>query len=296
METNELVEQWLSDVKVSENTEKLYRFKVTRFFRDTGKRAEEVTREDIDAYLRDQQQGGSTKNLTLCCLRSFFWYAEKAGIVSENPARYSDWYPKDAAMEKPFTEEEIAALDEVIRGDPGHGISALEVPRNYAIFRVFLSTGCSVSEVCMMKRSDISGKSIMVTALDGKRRKVYLTEECAAALQEYLCLRGDDFDALFTRIALPTPDGCQQAALSRFAAEKQFRKYGKTAEVENFATVRFRHTFIARAEKAGMPPAHVRAIVGYTPRGHAGRPGWSGEYCRDEDVEQSFREYIDRKG
>lgn len=153
-----------------------------RFLRrsDTsGIRVDKITSDDVRAYLhRLDQQGDKASSLArkLACLRSFFRFLVREGIVPTNPAENlrSPKLPKP--LPRVLTKGDAAALMEFPTGQ-----SPLPL-RDRALLETLYSTGARVSEVVGINRSDLNEMDGLV-CLRGKGRKERVVPIGDVALQ-----------------------------------------------------------------------------------------------------------------
>ena len=132
----------------------------------------------------------------LCSLRSLFGYLFKNGMIEANVATLVS-LPK--IHEKPIlrleTDEMKKMLDTVYSGDglSDHQkkVSENTKVRDLAIILLFLGTGIRVSECVGINLDDIdlNNKAFVVTRKGGDQSMLYLPDEVAAALEEYLAIR-----------------------------------------------------------------------------------------------------------
>ena len=74
-----------------------------------------------------------------------------------------------------FTEYEIESMRE-----------NLKTQKDKAIFEMLLSTGCRVSELCQIKKSEINGNEILVHGKGQKDRIVRMNVKAMKALEGYM--------------------------------------------------------------------------------------------------------------
>ena len=136
---------------------------------------------------------------------------------------------------------------------------ACKTPRDKAIICFLKSTGCRISEVCALNRSDIdfSRNQCIVLGKGNKERTVYMDEVSAMILKDYVDSRTDDFPALFYskhgnehRI---TPGGIRT----------MLSNLGKETGVEHVHPHKFRRTEITHLVNRGMSIEQVKALAGH---------------------------------
>ena len=114
----------------------------------------------------------------LNCLRSFFGWLQTEEKIQRNPMNRI----RSARIDKkhtrqPLTQEEVERCRAV-----------LETPRERAIFELYLSTGCRLSELTNVPVSavDFQSRTIEVRGKGDKIRTVYFSVRAKLALQSYL--------------------------------------------------------------------------------------------------------------
>lgn len=150
----------------------------------TGIRVDKITIDDVRAYLHSlDQQGDKTSSLArkLACLRSFFRFLVREGIVPTNPVENlrSPKLPKP--LPRVLTKGDAAALMEFPTGQ-----SPLPL-RDRALLETLYSTGARVSEVVGLNRGDLNEMDGLV-CLRGKGRKervVPIGDVALQAIQAY---------------------------------------------------------------------------------------------------------------
>ncbi|MBX3318711.1 MAG: tyrosine recombinase XerC [Nitrospira sp.] len=142
-------------------------------------RVDRITSDDVRAYLHNlDQQGDKASSLArkLACLRSFFRFLVREGIVPMNPAESlrSPKLPKP--LPRVLTKGDAEALMEFPTGP-----SPLSL-RDRALLETLYSTGARVSEVVGLNRGDLNETDGLV-CLRGKGRKERVVPIGDVALQ-----------------------------------------------------------------------------------------------------------------
>ena len=135
----------------------------------------------------------------LNCLRSFFGWLQTEEKIQRNPMNRI----RSARIDKkhtrqPLTQEEVERCRAV-----------LETPRERAIFELYLSTGCRLSELVNVPTSsvDFQSRTIEVCGKGDKIRTVYFSVRAKLALQSYLAHRKNSSDLLSCNTAPYGPLG-----------------------------------------------------------------------------------------
>ncbi len=143
-----------------------------------------ITSDDVRAYLHSlDQQGEKASSLArkLACLRSFFRFLVREGVIRTNPAESlrSPKVPKP--LPRVLTKDDAAALMEFPTG-----LSPLSL-RDRALLETLYSTGARVSEVVGINYGDLN-ETDGVVRLKGKGRKervVPIGDVALHAIREY---------------------------------------------------------------------------------------------------------------
>ena len=162
---------------------------LARFLQQTKKdtaplRIDEVTRDDIRAFLHNlDQQGEKASSLArkLACLRSFFRFLLREGRLQKNPTESlrSPKLPKP--LPRVLTKDDAAALMEFPTGQ-----SSLSL-RDRALLETMYSTGARVSEVVGINLDDLN-ETDGIVCLRGKgfkERMVPIGDLALLAIREY---------------------------------------------------------------------------------------------------------------
>lgn len=227
----------------------------------------EYNADDIRLYIAYRLTQDNVSKVTvqneIRYLRTFFAWLFAEEIIPKNPMIKIDTIKVDKVKKKAFTEIECEKLRQAAR-------TSME----RAIIEVLLSTGCRVSELCMMKRDEIESDHITVHGKGNKDRVVYLNAKAQMALLNYLNERKDKSPYIF-------PKGIYDAKLVKNAEwykdaklvadgmrdkggiESIMRRIGKRAGVENTHPHRFRRTCATLALQRGMPIELVSKMLGH---------------------------------
>ena len=145
------------------------------------------------AHIRQKNFRPRTIARKLSCLRSFFKFLQREGIVDKNPATLLMTPKLDRKLPNFLSEEETVRLIESPKRN-----KAAEL-RDRAIFETFYSTGIRVSELVGLNESsvDMIGNVIRVMGKGKKERIVPIGEKAIEAIREYRDSLAKRANALF---------------------------------------------------------------------------------------------------
>lgn len=234
----------------SDNTIQYYAGVLRRFFSEIQCDLNQIASDRIRYYIAIRSQrdklGKVSQDNELRVLKSFFAWCTAEDYISKNPTLNIKAIKKEKRLKTSFTEIELEKLRK----------SAV-TKRDTAIIETLFSTGCRVSELCGMNRSDLNGDEILVFGKGGKERICYLNAKARLALDDYLKSRTDSEAALFVSSRKP------YARLKRESIERDIRDIGKLAGVQKCHPHRFRRTSATIALNRGMPLDQVQKMLGH---------------------------------
>lgn len=227
---------------------------IKRFSKFSGIPLALVTADDIRAFLGDLMSRGVSQ-VTVGnykrFLSSFYQWCEDEDVIAKSPMKKVGVIKVPKIVKKPFSDKEI----ELLR------IECTDT-RDRAIFETLLSTGCRVTELSGMNRSelDMANNSIIALGKGNKERLVYFSDAAKVRISNYLETRNDSNDALFVSSTIRNG---MFIRLGKSSIETIMRKLGARAGVENCHPHRFRRTMATNAIKRGMPIEQVQKLLGH---------------------------------
>ena len=248
----DLLEAFISAKEIegrSKKTMERYRYILHRFFEATHTDTRHVTVYHIRSYLMAEKQRGITEN-TLegyrCVFSSYFGWLHKEGLIQSNPCGNLGAIKCPKVVREPYSATDIERLRE-----------ACESLRDRAIIAFLLSTGCRISEVCGLNRTDIDFQSGECTVLGkgNKERIVFLDSVAVMLLKRYLNNRKDLEPALFV--------GKRQERLQPGGVRAMLKQLEIKTGVPNVHSHRFRRTLATNLITRGMVIQEVAAVLGH---------------------------------
>ena len=149
-----------------------------------------VTASDVDRWLVSvstlpdgNPKHSNTINRTKTALRSFFAWAHRSGMVTDNPADHLHIKLVDRLPPTYLTAEEEKRLTDCLR-DHSNDIHR---QRDSAIIQLLLDTGIRVGELAQINLSDIDGKHLFIRhQKGGSPIRKFLPSAIRTAIDEYI--------------------------------------------------------------------------------------------------------------
>lgn len=214
----------------------------------------EIRVSDLRAYLRQyrDERGISdrTSNKYREYFRSFFAWCVSEGYSAHNPAAELKPIRCEKKQKEHYTQSDL----EYIR-------AACSDARDMALVEVLYSTGCRVSELCRLKKSDVdwNNRTVQLYGKGRKHRISYLNAKAEVYLRWYLDSREDGEEWLFLSkrgAHAMTPAGIQKVL--RNIKARMGEDIGKSVTPHVF-----RHTTATTALRGGMPAEDIQALLGH---------------------------------
>ena len=138
---------------------------------------------DVSSFLMDlnnRKEKATTLSRKISSLRGFYKFLIREEVVVNNPFTLVKAPKKEKKLPRFFYYNELEELFNACELDNNLGI------RDRAILEFFYSTGCRVSELVNLKKSDINGKEVRIFGKGSKERIDYLGDYALEALDNYL--------------------------------------------------------------------------------------------------------------
>lgn len=212
----------------------------------------EISTYDLRYYLAEYKHRRKVSNRTLDglrrCFSSFFGWLAAEGLIGRNPCTSLAQIKYTKTIKKPYSAPEMERLKQVCTNI-----------RDLALLEFLYASGCRVSEVVRLDRSDINflTRDAVVLGKGNKERTIYLTPVSLMHLSDYLNSRTDNNPALFASIKAPNN------RLSKSGIETALKVIGKRAGVENVHPHRYRRTLATNLLDRGANIQDVAAILGH---------------------------------
>jgi len=221
------------------------------FLKNAGKtNIDEVTREDIEAFLTKMNEEGYTpKSISrkINSTRTFYRFLKSNGFVTEDPSLLVAHPKYQLAPPRILTPTEYRALRDAARNDA----------RMSAIIELLLQTGIRIGELTALRLSDIQKDLLHIPAMEKhEERLVPLNKRAQEALNKYLEVRPKvEEDHLFiTKSGKPFLIRNIRTSIER---------YFRLAEIKTAKVNDLRHTFVAHHLKHGASIVTLSKILGH---------------------------------
>lgn len=260
---------------LSENTLVQYHRTITNLLDTLNKPINRITTDDIRFYLSVYHDERKVSKVTLNNMRryfsSFFSWCCDEDIIDKNPMRRIKAIKQQKVIKEPFSDVEMEKIRE-----------STESLRDRALIEFLYSTGCRVSEVVGLDKSNVDfiHNSVVVNGKGNKQREVYISDTAMYWIEKYLHSREDDSPALFS--------GKRTPRIQKAGIEETLRRIGRKSGVENVHPHRFRRTVATNLINRGMPVQEVQQILGHS------KLDTTMIYCKvdKKNIQASHRKFI----
>ena len=234
----------------SEKTVLRYKRELTRFHTIDPTPIRQITVFNVRQYLAREKARGiadSTLQGNRDIYHAYFGWLHREGMLATDPCANLRPVKGTEEERQPFTDVELELLK-----------NGCNTVKEKAIVFFLLSTGCRISEVEALNKSDIDyqNREAKVLGKGNKWRYVYFTDIAAMYLKDYIASRTDDLDALFVSKFK------HRMSVSGFQAV--LKNLGNRVGVEDVFPHRFRHTFATNMLRSGMPIQEVSVLLGHS--------------------------------
>lgn len=236
----------------SEKTLAYYQNTIQAMISGIGKAAQQITTEDLRAYLTEYQSEHKISRVTIDNIRrilsSFFSWLEDEDYIVKSPVRRIHKVKTAKVIKETYTDEAL----ELMR-DNAPSL------RDLAIIDLLASSGMRVGELVTLNRDDINfaERECVVFGKGDKERLVYFDARTKIHLQNYLGDRSDDNSALFVSLKFP------HNRLQIGGVETMLRGLGRQLNLTKVHPHKFRRTLATSAIDKGMPIEQVQQLLGH---------------------------------
>lgn len=272
-----LLRRFLVAKKVSGRTDRTiqqYASSNRRTLQRIGKTVTEIQPVDIRMYiaLRMSRDKVAIPTITseIRYLGSFFQWMQAEEIINQNPMLKIEKIKEPKIRKEALTDIEVEKLRAVACDE-----------REKAILETLLSTGCRVSELAQITKTDIEGGRVLIHGKGQKDRFVYLNAKAMLAIEKYLEKRKDKNQYLFPgSIAIlkstshlspkdkhewwTMPEHVKSDGhIEKGTIENIMRRLAVRAGVKKANPHKLRRTCATMALRRGMPIEQVSKMLGH---------------------------------
>ena len=240
--------------KMSAGTIENYQLAISALLNTLCVQINEIRISDLRNYLRNYQIergiADSTLNKYREYFRAFFQWCVNEGYCERNPAAELRPIRCEKKQREFFTQTEL----ELIR-------VACADERDLALVEFLYSTGCRVSELCGLKKSDInwSDNTVHLYGKGRKHRTSYLNAKAVVHLRRYLEERTDDEEWLF--LSKRGAHSMTPSGIEKILRDIYHRTDGSLQK--RITPHKFRHTTATTAMQHGMPVEDIQRLLGH---------------------------------
>ena len=229
-----------------------YKCYLDDFFLTIDKPLDEITTNDIRIYLYGLTQKGNT-NRTIdgkrIVFHTFLDWCRQEGYIPSNPCDRIRPIKYEVKPRTPLTDLEL----EIVR-------DACNDYRERALVELLYSTGCRVSELAILKKSDIDfrTKEVQLFGKGSKHRISYINARAEIALKKYWLTRKDMDDSVICTVRQP------YHGIKKSQIEQIIRQIGERANLgRNLYPHLIRHTTATSALERGMDVTELQKMLGH---------------------------------
>lgn len=253
----EILNEYLSCceyIKMSAGTIENYKLVLSAMVNSLCIPINDIRTTDLRSYLHNYQKerniADSTLNKYREYLRSFFQWCVNEGYCERNPAAGLKPIRCEKKQHEYYTQTDL----ELIR-------VACSDDRDIAIVEVLYSTGCRVSELCHLKKSDVNwdNNTVQLYGKGKKHRISYLNAKATVYLKRYLDGRTDCEEWLF--LSKRGAHSMTPAGIQKILRDIYSRTNGELDK--KITPHKFRHTTATLSLQNGMPIEDIQALLGH---------------------------------
>jgi integrase/recombinase XerD len=225
------------------------------FLKGSGKdRLEDATRQDIEAFVEHLQDRGlkinSVRNRLVAVYSLFQFLVDNDLFVTDILSKKIGLKLPDS-LPRAIDPQDVKVL-----------FSAIDHPRNLAMFLLLLRTGMRIGELLDLRPADVNLQEQKVMIYIGEKnyrgRVVYFSDDAREALEKWMKIRNQQRQCLFY--------SSRGHGLTYATVRVSFRKYLKKAGLghKGYTIHQLRHTFATDLLNAGMRIECLQPLLGHS--------------------------------
>lgn len=246
----------------------LYAGEFCRFLEACGKQPEEVSREDLKAFLmviRARGMKASSQDRVFTCLSQFYAFLVDEEIMQANPIQ-----PFRKRYLRKFKDDNGSEARQIITIDQAAMLlnSILKL-RDKAILALLFKTGMRRGELCRLDVDDIDMRDMSIMLKPTAKRSnrlLFFDHETARILQAWLATRPDRShggSALFPSSVSERISPAEVDTITKKHAERVGLHNPKSLNLKDrFTPHCCRHWFTTHLRRAGMPREFIQELRG----------------------------------
>lgn len=241
---------------LSDESLKTYDYYLRDFFININKPLSDIQSNDIRIYLYDLQKRRNIANRSLdsrrLVINTFLEWCVQENYISTNPCNKISPIKFESKPREPLTSIELELVRDTCKDY-----------REKAMIELFYSTGCRVSEMVRLNKSDLdfSTGEVYLFGKGNKHRTSYLNAKAEVAVKKYLFTRKEGSksgDALFISERKP------YQRLSKNGIERIISQIGQRSGIgRHLYPHLIRHTMASDSINRGMGIAEIKEILGH---------------------------------
>lgn len=209
-------------------------------------------------HLSQKKISEKTINRKISSIRSFFKFLLKTSSLEVNPTLNIKNLKLRKQVLVPYSEDEIKALENTFI-DIDQTLSEFEKTRNQLIFEIFYQTGIRRMELINLKISEIdfSECTIRIIGKRNKERQIPITENLKEKLKQYISLKEDNHEYLFT-------NNKGEILKEKFVYNLINKYLSKVTSKQKKSPHMLRHTFASHLLHNGAELNSIKEILGHS--------------------------------
>ncbi|PQL93845.1 tyrosine-type recombinase/integrase [Apibacter adventoris] len=209
-------------------------------------------------HLSQKKISEKTINRKISSIRSFFKFLLKTSSLEVNPTLNIKNLKLRQQVLVPYSEDEIKILENTFI-DIDQTLSEFEKTRNQLIFEIFYQTGIRRMELINLKISEIDFYecTIRIIGKRNKERQIPITDNLKEKLNQYISLKEDNHEYLFT-------NNKGEILKEKFVYNLINKYLSKVTSKQKKSPHMLRHTFASHLLHNGAELNSIKEILGHS--------------------------------
>ena len=249
---DDLLDAYVAALKIQGRSEKTidrYTYIIQRLREAVKVPTREITVYHLRSYLASEKARGisdTTLEGNRQVLSAYFNWLQRESLIKTNPTANLGTIRCAKKIKQIYSDVDMERLKYNCKS-----------VRDRAIIAFLSSTGCRISEMTQLNRTDVNLSSLECTVLGkgSKERTVFLSPVAGMLLREYLDSRDDALPALFI--------GRGSERITPHGVRAMLTKLSEESSVAHVHPHKFRRTLATNLIRHGMPIQEVAAILGH---------------------------------